>query len=71
MDQRHHNQGRRSSDELLEYRVGKLEQIQEKMSESLDKLVSDVKTAKWVIGAAIGIVQPIVVGCVVYAITHL
>lgn len=70
MDNRSKSPGRRNDDLLLEYRVNKLEEIQAKMSGSLDSLVSDVRVAKWVIGAAIGVVQPIVVGCVVYAINN-
>lgn len=58
--------------DLFEYRLKQLEDAQmdlaqshRSMNESMVKLVAEFKAAKWVIGSAFAIVQPIVVTLIV------
>ena len=58
-----------NSGELLAYRIGKLESSHEAMAKALTQIVTEFRMAKWVIGFAVAIMQPIVISVLVYNIT--
>lgn len=57
-------------DPLLEYRVGVLEKSHAEMSSALLKLVGEIRFAKWVIGGAYAVAQPIAIGLIIYLMTR-
>ncbi len=57
-------------DALHEYRITKLEEAYERMSEALDRLVTEARMAKWVIGVGIAIVEPVMIALLIHYTTQ-
>lgn len=55
--------------ELTEWRITKLEEGYLKMEEALQSIVAEVRLGKWVVAFAFGILQPVLVGTILYIIT--
>lgn len=57
-------------DSLHEYRITKLEEAYEAMSDALSRLVSEARMAKWIIGAGFAIVQPVGIALLMHYLTN-